>query len=52
MTFDASRARRSVAAWGAGVGIFFFVTAAPMVAASFAPAQAQRPQFQKHPGSQ
>jgi hypothetical protein len=47
MTFHASEARRRV--WGAALTIFFFVTA-PMVAATFAPAQAQR--SQKQPGSQ
>jgi len=52
MTFRASGARRSVAAWGAALSLFSFFVTAPIVAATFSPAQAQRSQMQRQPSFQ
>ena len=52
MTFRASGARRSVAAWGAALSIFFFVAALIVANTFFAPAQAQRSQMQRQPSFQ
>ena len=49
MTFRASGARRSVAAWGAALTIF---VTAPIIAVTFASAQPQRSQMQRQPGFQ